>query len=152
MKTAISIPDTVFESAERLAERMKKSRSQLYSEAVAEYLARHRHDAITERINEVCADTDTRPDDFSSEATRRVLNLPAELPSGPTEVIALPAPPKEHVEDTAEHSNEDAPQSLADLFAGHVGVIDSRDPRPVARDGSEPFIDFLEEKRRAGHL
>src|SRR5579883_1096225 len=34
MKTAVSIPADVFESAERLARRTRKSRSQLYSEAV----------------------------------------------------------------------------------------------------------------------
>ena len=44
MKTAISIPDRVFQDAERLAEKLHKSRSQMYSEAVAEYVARHEHD------------------------------------------------------------------------------------------------------------
>ena len=44
MKTAISIPDDVFERAERLARHTKKSRSQLFSEAVREYVARHAPD------------------------------------------------------------------------------------------------------------
>ena len=48
MKTAISIPDTVYEHAEQLAHRLGKSRSQLYSEAVAEYVARHDPEAMTE--------------------------------------------------------------------------------------------------------
>lgn len=56
MKTAISIPDKVFAEAELLARRLKKSRSQLYSEAVAEYVARRSDDEITEAINRVCAD------------------------------------------------------------------------------------------------
>lgn len=73
MKTAISIPDPVFESAERLAERMRKSRSQLYSEAIAEYVARHDTDAVTERIDALCEDHDTRPDAFVRESARRVL-------------------------------------------------------------------------------
>ncbi len=73
MKTAISIPDSVFESAERLADRMQKSRSQLYSDAVIEYLARHNHDTVTERIDAVCGEVDTRPDDFLKEAARRGL-------------------------------------------------------------------------------
>jgi antitoxin MazE6 len=73
MKTAVSIPDPVFTSAERLAERMKKSRSQLYSEALAEYVDRHDPDTITDRINAVCDEVDTRPDPFSSEAARRIL-------------------------------------------------------------------------------
>jgi metal-responsive CopG/Arc/MetJ family transcriptional regulator len=73
MKTAISIPDHVFRDAERLAERLKKSRSQLYSEAVAEYLARHEPESITDRINAVCDEVDTRPDPFLTEAARRIL-------------------------------------------------------------------------------
>ena len=40
MKTAISIPDDIFVTADRLAKRMRKSRSQLYSDAVAEYYRR----------------------------------------------------------------------------------------------------------------
>ncbi|HEX6903721.1 MAG TPA: hypothetical protein VF789_28685 [Thermoanaerobaculia bacterium] len=73
MKTAISIPDQVFREAERLAERLRKSRSQLYSEAVAEYLARHEPESLTDRINAVCAEVDTRPSPFLTEAARRIL-------------------------------------------------------------------------------
>jgi predicted transcriptional regulator len=73
MKTAISIPDRVFKKAERLARRLRKSRSQLYSEAVAEYVLRHDPDAITEQINRVCESLDTRPDALVSHAARRVL-------------------------------------------------------------------------------
>jgi metal-responsive CopG/Arc/MetJ family transcriptional regulator len=51
MKTAVSVPDRVFAEAERLARRLKKSRSQLYAEALAEYVARHDEDQLTERIN-----------------------------------------------------------------------------------------------------
>ena len=73
MKTAISIPDRVFRDAERLAGRLKKSRSQMYSEAVAEYVIRHEPDSITEQINAVCDEVDTRPDPFLAAAARRVL-------------------------------------------------------------------------------
>lgn len=38
MKTAISVPDGLFERADRLAHRLGKSRSQVYREALAEYL------------------------------------------------------------------------------------------------------------------
>ena len=44
MKTAVSVPDEVFQRAERLAKRMKVSRSELYSRALREYLARHAPD------------------------------------------------------------------------------------------------------------
>ncbi|HEX7025616.1 MAG TPA: ribbon-helix-helix protein, CopG family [Gammaproteobacteria bacterium] len=55
MKVAISIPDTIFEAAERLARRLGKSRSELYAEAVSEYLAEHRTDEVTEKLNAVYA-------------------------------------------------------------------------------------------------
>lgn len=73
MKTAISIPDKVFQDAERLAERLRKSRSQVYSEAVAEYVARHDPEAVIEQINAVCAEVDTRPDPFVVAAAQRIL-------------------------------------------------------------------------------
>lgn len=73
MKTAISIPDKIFQDAERLAGRLKKSRSQMYSEAIAEYVIRHEPDSVTERINAVCAEVDTRPDPFIAAAARRIL-------------------------------------------------------------------------------
>ena len=73
MKTAISIPDDVFREAERYARHAKKSRSKLYSEALAEYLARHALDAITEAMNKVCDDVDQAPDSFVTSAGRRVL-------------------------------------------------------------------------------
>ena len=42
MKTAISVPNDVFESADELADELGVSRSALYSTAMAEYLAKHR--------------------------------------------------------------------------------------------------------------
>ncbi|HCU25482.1 MAG TPA: hypothetical protein DF383_10740 [Deltaproteobacteria bacterium] len=53
MKTAISLPDDIFEKAERYARRAKMKRSQLYGEALAEYLARHSPDEVTEAMNRV---------------------------------------------------------------------------------------------------
>jgi metal-responsive CopG/Arc/MetJ family transcriptional regulator len=73
MKTAISIPDDVFEGAERLARRTKKSRSQLFSDAVREYLSRHAADEITEAMDRVCAELKHTNDEFVSAAGRRVL-------------------------------------------------------------------------------
>ena len=73
MKTAISIPDGVFEDAERLARRSGKSRSQLFSDAVREYVARHSVDEVTEAMNRVCADVGSAPDPFTSHAARRIL-------------------------------------------------------------------------------
>lgn len=73
MKTAISLPDAVFERAEQLARRLKKSRSELYREAIAEYVARHDPDAVTAAMDRVAEQVDTRPDVFSSAAARRVM-------------------------------------------------------------------------------
>lgn len=73
MKTAVSIPDDVFEGAERLARRTKKSRSQLFSEAVKEYLARHAPEHVTDAMDRVCAELGQPEDKFVSSAAYRVL-------------------------------------------------------------------------------
>ncbi len=51
MKTAISIPDDLFEEADRLARRLDKSRSELYSHAVREYVAKYSPDHVTETLD-----------------------------------------------------------------------------------------------------
>ena len=53
MKTAISVPDDVFKSADEVAQELGISRSELYSNAVAEYLAKHRAADVTAKLNEV---------------------------------------------------------------------------------------------------
>ena len=73
MKTAVSIPDDVFRGAERLARHSKKSRSQLFADAVREYISRHAPDDVTAAMDRVCADLDDRADDFVSAAARRTL-------------------------------------------------------------------------------
>jgi predicted transcriptional regulator len=74
MKTAISLPDDLFRAAERLARRARKSRSRLYAEALAEYLARHAPDEVTEAMNRVADQLDTRSDAFVEAAARTTLN------------------------------------------------------------------------------
>lgn len=73
MKTAVSIPDDIFKKAERLARRMKKSRSELFSKALADYVARHEPDHVTEAMNQVCAEVGVETDAFTSAAARRIL-------------------------------------------------------------------------------
>lgn len=73
MKTAVSIPDDVFTRAERLARRTKKSRSQIFSDALREYVARHAADEVTEAMDRVCASLGEVKDPFISSAARRVL-------------------------------------------------------------------------------
>ena len=67
MKTAISVPDDVFEAADALAEALGVSRSELYSTAVAEYLAKHSSEDITAKLNEVYT---TEPSGLSPEIRR----------------------------------------------------------------------------------
>jgi len=73
MKTAISIPDDLFEGAENLARRTKKSRSRLFRDALQEYLARHTPDQVTQAMNRALAELGTSDDPFISKAARRVL-------------------------------------------------------------------------------
>ena len=73
MKTAISLPDAVFRAAERQAKRSQKSRSQLYSEALAEYLSRHAPDEVTEAMNRVVDQLDEGRDPFVLAAAHSVL-------------------------------------------------------------------------------
>ena len=73
MKTAVSIPDEMFEQAERLARRTRKSRSRLYVEALKEYVARHAAEEITDAMNRVCAELGDPRDKFVASAARRVL-------------------------------------------------------------------------------
>ena len=73
MKTAISLPDAVFHAAERQAKRAQKSRSQLYAEALAEYLDRHAPDEVTAAMNQVVDQLDATPDAFVRAAAQSVL-------------------------------------------------------------------------------
>jgi metal-responsive CopG/Arc/MetJ family transcriptional regulator len=73
MKTAISIPDELFADAERLARRTRKSRSQLFSDALKEYVARHAPDNVTDALNRISAELQEEPDEFIASASRRVL-------------------------------------------------------------------------------
>jgi metal-responsive CopG/Arc/MetJ family transcriptional regulator len=73
MKTAVSIPDDVFAKAERLARRMKKSRSRVFGDALREYLARHSPDEVMEAMNRAVAAAGGRDDPFVNAAARRAL-------------------------------------------------------------------------------
>ena len=73
MKTAISLPDKVFRAAERHARRARKSRSQLYGEALSEYLARHAPEEVTEAMNRVADQLADPVDPSVIAAARRVL-------------------------------------------------------------------------------
>lgn len=73
MKTAISLPDKVFREAEHFARRTKKSRSQLYAEAITEYIARHSSNEVTDQINEICDRLAPMDEAFRKKAARKVV-------------------------------------------------------------------------------
>ena len=74
MKTAISLPEGVFKEAEKFAHKMKKSRSQLYSEAITEYLARHAPNDITEAMNAVCEKMGNIDTKFTRTSAKKLLS------------------------------------------------------------------------------
>jgi metal-responsive CopG/Arc/MetJ family transcriptional regulator len=55
MKTAISMPDALFQETDALARRLGVSRSELISKAVKRFVAAHRRSKVTEALNRVYA-------------------------------------------------------------------------------------------------
>jgi metal-responsive CopG/Arc/MetJ family transcriptional regulator len=53
MKVAVSVPEPVFEAAERVSKRMRIPRSQLYSRAIAAFVREHSGEDITKALNAV---------------------------------------------------------------------------------------------------
>ena len=50
-----------------------KSRSEIYSLALAEYVARHAPEYVTEAFDRVCSEVGEATDEFVSAAARRLL-------------------------------------------------------------------------------
>ncbi len=74
MKTAVSVPDEIFKRAEKLAKRVRMSRSRLFSEALREYVARHAPEEVTEAMDRACAELgDAAADEFTAAAARKTL-------------------------------------------------------------------------------
>ena len=76
MKTAVSIPDELFESAEKLAEKLEMSRSKLYATALEQYVSFHDGEAITAKLNEIYASVDSSLDPVLEKM--QSLSLPKE--------------------------------------------------------------------------
>lgn len=53
MKTAISLPDELFEAAERVARRLGVSRSELYQKALSKFIESQNSAAVTAELNAV---------------------------------------------------------------------------------------------------
>jgi metal-responsive CopG/Arc/MetJ family transcriptional regulator len=73
MKAAISIPNDLFDGAERLARRTRRSRSRLFTDALREYLARHAPDKVTESMDQAIMEAGEGKDEFVSSVARRRL-------------------------------------------------------------------------------
>ncbi len=73
MKTAVSIPDDLFRRADDLASRLGKSRSEIYREALADYVARREPGAVTRALDALVDDLAAESDGFAAQAARRTL-------------------------------------------------------------------------------
>ena len=67
MKTAISLPDPIFEEAESLSKRLGMSRSELYANALKAYLQRYNRDRTLEKLNEIYAEEPSEADPVLSQ-------------------------------------------------------------------------------------
>ena len=76
MKTAISIPDDVFVSADRLAKRLHMSRSELYARAVKQYVVEHRHAGVKEKLDQIYASENSSID--SAVLIAQAASIPSE--------------------------------------------------------------------------
>ncbi len=73
MKTAVSIPDELFRRADELAQRLGKSRSEVYREALAEYVFRREPRSVTASLDALADELASERDGWLSEAGRRTL-------------------------------------------------------------------------------
>ena len=73
MKTAISLPDSLFEKAERLAANLGLNRSQLFARALEAFIERHDNEAVTDRLNQVYAVEQASVDEVIMEMQTQTL-------------------------------------------------------------------------------
>ena len=62
MKTAISLPDSIFEEAESLAKQLGVSRSELYTNALKAYLKTYNRDQILSKLNQIYSEESSKLD------------------------------------------------------------------------------------------
>lgn len=73
MKVAVSIPNPIFEAAEKLAQERNQPRSQLYAEALESFLEAHGPESITERLNLIYETRDSSLDPALEAAQFRLI-------------------------------------------------------------------------------
>ncbi len=69
----VSISDDLFEKIKRFARSAKRSRSEVFSAALREYIDRHASDELTNAINRAIDEIGGPKDEFVAAAARRVL-------------------------------------------------------------------------------
>jgi metal-responsive CopG/Arc/MetJ family transcriptional regulator len=74
MKTAISIPDALFDAADRAAKRQKISRSRLYAQTVEAYLEAQRAQGVKEALDAVYANESSELDPALAAAAHHILS------------------------------------------------------------------------------
>lgn len=62
MKTAISLPDPIFEEAEALAKQLGLSRSELYTKALKAYLRKYNRNQILTKLNQIYSEEQSESD------------------------------------------------------------------------------------------
>lgn len=72
----MSIPDALFEAADRAARRLGLSRSQLYARALERFLGEEPDDAVTARLDAVYATEDAAVDPLLAAAQRKAVTEP----------------------------------------------------------------------------
>ncbi|RHX89052.1 ChpI protein [Leptospira stimsonii] len=77
MKTAISIPDELFKTAEKTAKKLGIPRSQLFAKALEEFIQSHSKESVTEKLNQIyknkSKETKNNITDLSVESLRKSL-------------------------------------------------------------------------------
>ena len=73
MKTAVSVPTEVYEQAEELAQRTGRTRSEIYSTALRDYLAHQQVMPVTAAMDRALEEIDPEPDSFLGATARETL-------------------------------------------------------------------------------
>jgi len=73
MKTAISVPNDIFQLSEKLAKKLKVSRSAIFAMGVKKLAEEHDEEEIIAQINRVCEKVDTSLDPAVRQYQNRIL-------------------------------------------------------------------------------
>ena len=76
MKTAISLPDSLFDEGEQMAQQLGMSRSELYATALDAYLSAYRDESVTQQLNALYSEEPSAMDALFTQL--QGLSLPEE--------------------------------------------------------------------------